>query len=771
MNMTEADTRAELIDKELAKSKWESVGDVLVKREYVISNGKISANVKARKTLSADYVLIYKNVKLAVVEAKKYSKSYTEGVAQAKDYAGRLNTKFAFSTNGRDIYQINMNTGEEKLVNCFPTPEELWNMSFKVNNELFNIFSSIKPYVGLKTLRYYQENAINAVMEALSNGKDRILLTLATGTGKTFIASQIVWKLVEARWNLNSVGERLPKILFLADRNILVNQAKDDFKIFPQNSLCRIFPDEIKKYNRVPTAQSIFFTIFQTFMSGDTPYFKKYSPDFFDFIIIDECHRGGARDDGNWRSILEYFSPAVQLGLTATPKRKDNVDTYKYFGEPVYSYSLKDGINDGYLTPFVVKNITDNFTKYKYDVKDEVEGDIDIERVYEEKDFNKVIEIKERERKRVEYFMNDINQSEKTIVFCASQYHAGIIRNIINQIKTGTTNTDYCARVCANDGDAGEQLLLNFRDNEKSIPTILTTSTKLSTGVDVAELKNIVLLRPINSMIEFKQIIGRGTRTYNGKYFFTIYDFVGASKNFEDKEWDGEVEYIETNNKNYQGSTSNCDVENEDNYDLEGVENIEDEESNKIISVKLGKDREVKVINKKIIFYSKISGKMLDIQDILQEFIENTKNIFKDKNDFCKNWQDVKNRNHIINELADLGFDEDFFNKLKTSFNFNNTDIFDMILFLVFKDNMLFRKNRVDKNRKVIFDNLNNTQNDFINFLVEQYINDGEKNFNKDKLGDLILLKYNSINDAIKLLGDIKSIKELFYNFQKNLYS
>ena len=340
-----------------------------------------------------------------------------------------------------------------------------------------------------------------------------------------------------------------PRILFLADRNILADQAYNDFtssRISEDDALVRIKPEDIRKKGKVPKNASLFFTIFQTFMSGPpkegkpSPYFGEYPPDFFDFIVIDECHRGGANDESNWRGIWNTLAPAVQLGLTATPKRNENVDTYAYFGEPVYIYSLKEGINDGYLTPFKVKQISTTLDDYVYTPDDQlIEGEIEIGKRYTEPDFNKIIEIKEREAHRVKLFMEQINQNEKTLVFCATQDHALAVRDLINQMKT-SKDPNYCQRVTANDGELGEQHLRDFQDNEKSIPTILTTSQKLSTGVDARNIRNIVLMRPINTMIEFKQIIGRGTRLYDGKDYFTIYDFVKAHHHFSDPEWDGE---------------------------------------------------------------------------------------------------------------------------------------------------------------------------------------------------------------------------------------
>ncbi|MEO8394756.1 MAG: DEAD/DEAH box helicase family protein, partial [Chloroflexota bacterium] len=534
--MNEAETRAELIDPALAAAGWGVVDSSRVRRE-VITPGRIQGGGQRGKAEIADYVLIYRNHKLAVVEAKRRDLPVSEGVAQAKAYAKKLAVRFTYATNGLAIYGIDMQTAEEGDVARFPTPEELWNRTFAAANAWRDRFAAI-PFPdksGSWNLRFYQEIAVNRVLEALVAGKSRILLTLATGTGKTSIAFQIAWKLFKARWNLSGEPTRQPRVLFLADRNNLANQAFSDFNAFAafaEDALVRIDPAEIRTRGRVPTNGSIFFTIFQTFMSGPpkdgkpSPYFGDYPPDFFDLIVIDECHRGGANDESNWRDILDYFAPAVQLGLTATPKRTLNIDTYDYFGEPVYTYSLKEGINDGFLTPFKVKQVATTLDEYVYTPDDQVvEGEIETGRRYVEEDFNRIIEIKEREKYRVKVFMDLIDQREKTLVFCATQDHAAAVRDLINQMKT-SKDPDYCVRVTANDAARGDQFLREFQDNEKSIPTILTTSQKLSTGVDARNVRNIVLMRPLGSMIEFKQIIGRGTRLYEGKDYFTVIDFV-----------------------------------------------------------------------------------------------------------------------------------------------------------------------------------------------------------------------------------------------------
>jgi len=483
---------------------------------------------------------------------EKKSLAYVLGVMnmilQAKNYSTMLQARFAYSTNGIGWYGIDMHSGSEgDLALPFPTPQELWQQCFPTGNDWRERFGAV-PFQtdgGKWQPRYYQHNAITAVLEAIAQRKERILLTLATGTGKTSIAFQIAWKLFQSSWNLSRDPVRRPRILFLADRNILADQAYNSFSAFPPDALMRIDPEEVRKRGGVPTNANIFFTIFQTFMTDGKGEkgeftFEGYAPNFFDFIIIDECHRGGAKDESTWRAILEYFAPAVQLGLTATPKRDANSDTYKYFGDPVYSYALKEGIGDGFLTPFKVRQMASTMDSYTFSDEDEVvAGEIDPEKEYEESDFNTKLIIDGREKSRVQEFMDQIDQRQKTLVFCATQDHAARVRNFINQMKDNP-DPHYCERVTADDAKLGEQHLREFQDNEKTLPTILTTSQKLSTGVDARNIRNIVLLRPIKSMIEFKQIIGRGTRTFDGKDFFTVYDFVKAYEHFNDPEWDGE---------------------------------------------------------------------------------------------------------------------------------------------------------------------------------------------------------------------------------------
>ena len=765
--VSEADTREELINPKLVECGWKTGDNVIVRREYPISKGKIiGMNARAPK-LSADYVLIYKNVKLAVVEAKKSSRSYTDGVAQAKQYAELLNIRFTYATNGTEVYQIDMETGKEQQVTAYPSPEELWQMTYSQDNKIFNLLSAIPSKTdGQFELRYYQENAINATIKALSEGKPRILLTLATGTGKTCIAFQIVWKLMQARWNVKEVGARLPRILFLADRNILADQAFGAFQAFPLNSLVRITPGDIKKNGRVPDAQSIFFTIFQTFMSGEEPYFGQYPKDFFDLVIIDECHRGGADPESNWRDILNYFDTAVHIGLTATPKRKDNVDTYNYFGEPVYTYSLKQGINDGFLTPFKVRKLTDNWQEYTYSPSDDVEGEIDKEKTY--KDYE--VFIKDKELKRVETFMNEINQNDKTLVFCATQIHAGLIRDMINQVKTASTNPNYCVRVTADDGERGEEYLRKFQDTSKTIPTVLTTSQKLSTGVDAIQVKNIVLLRPVNSMIEFKQIIGRGTRVCEDKAYFTIYDFVGASKNFEDPEWDGPTEYTGGYKPKPKGGKPDNGEENGNGTDTGGGDEGPTGPKPPII-IKLGKGREVTITDNGTTFFDKDTGKPITAREFIEKLIGKMPDFFKSEEELRQMWSDPITRKTLLRRFAELGYNRETFKYVQSAMNAEDKDVFDVLSYLSeFNDTMKTRAERADQCKVYVMDNYAARQFAFIEFVLQQYIREGISELDDERIGKLVNLKYGSPMNALQELGKPDEIRSMFCTFQKYLY-
>ena len=769
--MNEADTRAELIEPQLKLVGWGDVADSRVQREYNINAGEIRAGGIRSSQMKADYVLIYKNRKLAVIEAKSNELEVGEGVAQAKQYATKLELDYTYAANGKEIYEICLTTGAEGLVSGFPTPDELWNKVFGDSNEWQSKFNAVpfEDVNGTKQARYYQEIAVNRVMEAVANNKQRILLTLATGTGKTFVAFQVAWKLFQSRWNLRKDGKRTPRILFLADRNNLASQAIRDFSAFDANALIRINPSEIRTRGEVPMNGSVFFTIFQTFMTGekDKLVFGQYAPDFFDFVIIDECHRGGANDESNWRDILNYFSPAVHLGLTATPKRIDNADTYKYFGEPVYKYSLKEGIQDGFLTPFKVKRIQTTMDEYVYTPDDEVlEGEVEEGYVYTEKDFNKKIVIPERERKRVQEMLANINQQEKTLVFCASQAHAALVRDIINQ-EVKVKKTDYCVRVTANDGAIGDTYLKQFQDNDKTIPTIITTSQKLTTGVDARNVRNVVLMRPVNSMIEFKQIIGRGTRLFEGKHYFTIVDFVNAYHLFSDAEWDGEP--IEPEPKVPKKPK---ELEGEDGGGSGEGEGGDDEPPVKKIKIRLsdGKAREIQSM-RSTMFY--VDGKPISAEEFLQRLFNTLKlpEFFGTEDTLRMLWANPITRIELLKKLEQQGCGKTDLLKLQEMIDAENCDLFDVLEYISYARKPITRAERVANAQSNIYTFLNEKQRDFIAFILRNYVQDGVDELDISNLSATLTSKYGSVYEGQKQLGNVDEIKQVFVDFQQHLYN
>lgn len=766
--MNEAETRAEYIDPQLKASGWGEVEGSKVLREFRITDGKIQSGGKRSKPEIADYILVYKNRKIGVIEAKSVELAAAEGVAQAKAYADKLKINYTYATNGREIYQISLETGREEIVANFPTPDELWQKTFSDQNRWQEQFDAVpfEDVGGSRSARYYQEIAVNKTLEAVAEEKDRILLTLATGTGKTFIAFQIAWKLFQTRWNLKRDGARRPRILFLADRNILADQAFNSFSAFSEDALVRINPRDVRKKGNVPTNGSVFFTIFQTFMSGPDkkPYFGDYPQDFFDFIIIDECHRGGANDEGNWRGILEYFAPAVQLGLTATPKRKDNVDTYRYFGDPVYIYSLKEGINDGFLTPFKVRRVQTTLDKYIYTSDDEVlEGEVEEGKEYTEADFNKIIFIKEREAKRVKVILEEIKQIEKTIIFCATQAHAAAVRDLVNQFKENK-DVNYCVRVTGDDGARGDQFLRDFQDNEKTIPIILTTSQKLSTGVDARNVRNIVLMRPVNSMIEFKQIIGRGTRLFDGKEYFTIYDFVDAYHHFSDPEWDGEP-ISDTEEKL---TTAALTIERPI---TQMTESGDEELVGKKLSIKLrdGKEREIQHMIATS-FWS-ADGKPISVEEFMNNLFGAIPEFFKTEDELRKIWSNPMARKAFLDKIATMGFGLEELETIQKLINAENSDLFDVLAYVSFLTPPISRVERVEQARERILAGQDEDKQDFLKFMFEKYEEKGSSELDEDKLPVLLNLRYHAIANAEQILGDVNSIRVVFMRLQKELYA
>lgn len=805
--MDETATRRKKIDPKLYAVGWEQDAfpnsEILTEQRAYIAPGRVEKLSVNRHPKKADYILEYKGIKLAVIEAKRDEVDVAIGVEQAKLYAKMLQIRYTYSTNGDEIYFIDMGVqdahGEyiipstEGFVERFHSPAELWQMTFPEANDWRDKFN-LEPFNrgGGREPRYYQVNAINNVLAAIAKKQQRILLTMATGTGKTYVAFQICWKLFQTNWNKRGDGKK-PRILFISDRNILANQASNDFEQFDDNAMVRITPDMLTKRDKeVPTAHHLYFTIFQTFMSCDKSgqqYYKQYPSDFFDLIIIDECHRGGANDESEWRELMEYFSDAYQLGMTATPRRSENANTYKYFGDPVYVYSLKQGISDGYLTPFRVCIAESNIDTYKYDPDDDVEGDIDPNKTYTEKDFyNGDIKIKQRDEHRVKELLKQINPNDKTIVFCCTQEHAAIIRDMINHYKDKSISSpDYCMRVTANDGDEGEKQLKLFQNNERQIPTILTTSHKLSTGVDARNVRNIVLLRPINNMVEFKQIIGRGTRLYDDKYYFTIIDFVGANKNFQDVEWEGNPycpicgNYPCTCGKHQPCPKCGkypCECPKEPSFPPEpcaicghlpctcpgGV-------PKKTIRVKLSTVRELCIRTDWTEKFDVGDGELITLDEYLERLFGRLPQFFDSPDALRTKWENPQTRQDLLAQLAREGFPEEKLLTVRRILDYEDCDLYDVLSYLAYHTTPLERAKRVELVRNDYYLKQSQEQQAFLDFLMNQYVANGYREFTQNNLSTLVNMKYGTITDAkAKLKMELEDIKQSYLDFQHQLY-
>lgn len=765
---TEADTRAEYIDPMLLECEWghNLTSGSQILREHYFTDGRMLSGGQRGKRKFADYILAHKNQKLAIVEAKKESEEPTEGLEQVKQYATLLNIRIVYATNGKQIYCFDMETGRGDFVEHYPKPHELYRM---VNGAQSDIEERVVAEPFHKTKfdpRYYQENAIMAAVRAITKGEPRVLLTLATGTGKTFISFQIVWKLFNARWNKRG-DERRPRILFLADRNVLIEQAMGDFNPL-EDEIVRVNGEEIRKRDgKIPTNANIFFSIYQAMVGGpsDNPFYKDYPADFFDLIIIDECHRGGAGNESNWRAVLDHFTAATHLGLTATPKRTDNIDTYNYFGEPKYTYSLRDGIEDGFLTPFKVKKISTTLDAYKHGPGDVVlEGELDKEE-YEKEDMNRVIVIPEREEALVKIMLREIDQSQKTIVFCMNEAHALMIRDFINKHKV-SNDRDYCVRVTASEGAIGDQWLRVFRDNEKTIPTILSTSQKLSTGVDARNLRFVVLMRPVGSMVEFKQIVGRGTRVYEGKDYFTIVDFYDNYTKFDDPEWDGEPVAVEKDEVALEEEGKN---EKSQEKTLKEViaDVLADKPKQQKIKVQLAPHRVVFMDDMVETLYFDANGKPVTPEQFLKDLFHKLPDFFQNEQELRNMWSTEKTRDALIDELAHRGFDLEKLLTLRDSFNAKDSDVYDILRFIAFDKEMVSRKKRIEDADLSFVDELPLKNREFIKFVLQQYERNGFEDLN---VVDLLNLKYGNTS-VVEEMGGVESVRHNFDSLQEALYS
>lgn len=773
---SEADTRANFIDPKLIASDWTAEHII---REYYFTDGrKLLGNLRGKR-LFVDYYLHYNNVGLALVEAKKSDDHPTKGLQQAIDYAQKLKLDFVYSTNGKEIYEFCVSEGKGDYVKQFPTPQELYNRLYGKNLELKKQLHSI-PFLltGPFQPRYYQQIAVNKLMQSIADEQKRILLTLATGTGKTFIAFQIVHKLLQAKWNLDGEN-RKPKILFLADRNVLADQAINTFNPY-ENDLVKINGEEVRKRNGVvPTNAFIFFAIYQAIADRENVteeeheaeelggYYRAYPKDFFDIIIIDECHRGSANEEGSWRAILNYFSEAVHLGLTATPKREDNVDTYQYFGKPIYEYSLNDGISDGFLTPYKVKRIKTNIDEYIHTNENRVvQGEVTRDR-YEIEDFERKLTLPQRTDLIARSILQHISSMQKTIVFCANQDHALDLRDAINKHKA-VNDPHYCVRITSDEGKIGRNFLEQFQDNDKDVPVILTSSKMLTTGVDARNVRNIVLTVPVGSMVEFKQIIGRGTRVFEGKDFFTIIDFVGATNKFYDAGWDGIPESeVEIKEKDERSTPYN----KEPKEPPIAEDPPEVYEKTKKLIIELHNGRKLKVIDVETRYIDE-KGKPLTAQEFLEKLIGELPALYQDEQQLRDVWANPDTRKDLLKELGTLGFDQEQLNALRLMIATPDCDIFDVLSHISFSSEIKTRKERSDavRHQADFQNNENQPARKFLDYILNVYEQHGIEELQREKLADLVRLNFGTPKDAKAVFGDNKNILHAYYHLQQQIY-
>ncbi|EFN2866951.1 DEAD/DEAH box helicase family protein [Campylobacter coli] len=763
---SEDDTRVKLIDAKLYASSWKE--ENIIRNYYFTDGRKLIGNKRAERKF-ADYLLKFQNNNLAIIEAKKQNKDALDGLSQGIEYAKTLNVPFVYSTNGDKIYEYDLRVSRGEYIENFPSPNELFQRVYgNLKEWQYKLLTQRELYIPQKTLRYYQKIAVDKVIEALINGKDRILLTLATGTGKTTIAFALCYRLLEARWNKENKDQK-PKILFLCDRVSLRDQALGEFNAVESD--CKVISaEEIRKNDgKIITNANVFFGIYQSLAANskdqentqeeqESKFYLQYPKDFFDLIIIDECHRGGANEEGNWACVLEHFSSATHLGLTATPKKSDNVDTYRYFGESAYEYSLKEGIEDGFLTPYKVKRITTTLSKgYVYNPDDLIEGELE-KGFYKMSEFERNIHLPQYNDFLAKEILKLIDPMDKTIIFCANQAHASDIKRAIDKFKS-VKRDDYCVRVTSDEGKIGLEYLKQFQDNDKSYPVILTSSKMLTTGVDARNVRNIVLLANIGSIIEFKQIIGRGTRVYEGKDFFTIIDFVGATKLFYDPKWDGEkIEELKEQDK-------------KEKITKEQIKQTKEEsKEKKSVTIHL-KGTKLKVLDITT-SYVGAQGKPLSTKEFLEFLIGKLGEYYDDEAKLREIWSDQKNRERFLKALANDGVDEDALKDLREIFQ-KDCDIYDVLAHLSFNAEIKTRQERVLQVENGEF--LKRFQKEkaikFIEFLLNRYQEYGIKDFD-DGLKPLIeLSSLGNVRELANEFGGLEILKQSFYDLQREIYA
>ncbi|MFH0919432.1 MAG: DEAD/DEAH box helicase family protein [Fibrobacterota bacterium] len=784
--MNEADTCRKYIVPKLQAAGWDT-DPHFIAEQRTVTDGRIipiGNSFKRKAPRRIDYLLNYiRNQPLAVVEAKASFKTALDGMQQAKDYAEMLGLKFAYASNGHEIVEFDYFTGKETRVDAVPAPDELWlrylsGQKIKNTRVAEQLLTPYNHQVG-KGERYYQQVAINRVVEAILTGKRRILINMATGTGKTAVAFQICWRLWTAKWNRESAGYRKPKILYLADRNILVDQPKD--------GIFAAFGDARYKLEsgKVVKSREMYFAIYQALAEDErrNGLFNEFPKDFFDLIIVDECHRGSAREESAWRTILEYFEPAYQLGMTATPLRDESRDTYRYFGNPIYEYTLRQGIEDGFLAPYRVHRVItewdaagwrpskDDMDRYGRPIPDDE---------YQTKDFERVVALRARTEaiaRHLTDFLKKNDRYAKTIVFCVDQEHANEMRSALTTLNSdiAAKYPDYVCRVTSDEGDIGRGHLSRFQDVETVSPTILTTSQLLTTGVDAPTTRNVVLARVVGSMSEFKQIIGRGTRVRDdyGKLWFNIIDYTGsATRMFADPTFDGDPVRL-------------TEEELKENGEVKVITEAKDDETEEptetqpeIVEPK-GEERrkfyfdggQVEV-SAHLVYELDPNGRQLRVVRYTDYAAAAVRSLCPTAPELRAMWADAVKRNEIIQRLDERGIS---FSALAEAAHHPEADPFDLLCHLAFNAPLRTRRERAQQlkqSRPDFFSQYAPEARQILDELLEKYAEYGDAQFViPDVLKVPPLSAHGQISDIIRIFGGADQLRIAVNELQRYLYA
>jgi len=781
--MNEADTCRVYVTPKLQAAGWDREPH-RINEQVTFTDGRIvvvGQKARRREGKRADYILRYHpDMPLAVVEAKPDEVPAGDGMQQAKEYAEILGLKFAYATNGIDILEFDFMTGQERELTAFPSPADLWKRladTERISDETAERMLTPFYHLSGKSPRYYQEIAINRAVQAILQGRRRILLTMATGTGKTDVAFQICWKLWSSRWNREG-SYRRPRILYLSDRNILIDDPKD--KIFTP------FGDARHKIENgiANKSREMYFAVYQAIARDERRpgLYREYDATFFDLIIVDECHRGSATDESNWREILEYFHPAIQIGMTATPLREDNRDTYRYFGNPIYTYSLRQGIDDGFLAPYRVHRVITTWDAAGWRPN---KGDLDRygreipDEEYRTNDFERIIALRARTEAVANHlttFLKGTDRFDKTIVFCVDQEHAGEMRRALNNLNADIAKNcpDYVCRVTSDEGDIGRGHLSKFQDVERDTPVILTTSKLLTTGVDMPTVKNVALVRVINAMTEFKQIIGRGTRVRDdyGKLFFSILDYTGsATRMFADPDFDGDpIEILDVDIGD--GTEVEPPIITDPPGDFTPEPPPLPPDPGPGERRKFYFDGGQVAIASHLVYELDPDGKQLRVLTFTDYTAEKVRTLYRNAAELRREWADPKLRREIINKLAERGIDFDELAKLA---NQPEADPLDLICHLAFNAPLKTRRERAQRlksEKKDFFERFGPEAQEVLEELLDKYTEHGAAQF---VLPDVLQVppinRHGNVIEIAAFFGGPEKLRVTVNELQSMLYA